>query len=134
MPNTTTILVVDDEELIRKVVSTVLSEVGYKDVLEAEDALQALDIVDTHERPIDLLLSDIVMPGEFSGRDLAQKVTDARPETKILLMSGYDLRKEHQLQRGWHFIRKPFQKTALVESVLQALGEPAKMGPADQRR
>jgi two-component system, cell cycle sensor histidine kinase and response regulator CckA len=131
MPNTTTILVVDDEELIRKVVSTVLSDVGYAEVLEAEDASQALDIVDTHERPIDLLLSDIVMPGELSGRDLARKVADARPETKILLMSGYELHGGHELQQGWHFIRKPFQKTALIQLVQQALGEPTMMEPAD---
>jgi two-component system cell cycle sensor histidine kinase/response regulator CckA len=130
MPYTTTILVVDDEELVRKLVSTALSGYGYEEVLEAEDATQALEILEIHERPIHLLLSDIVMPGELNGRDLARKIADARPETKILLMSGYEEDDLRQLPEGWHFIRKPFLTGALIESVELILNEP-RIEPAD---
>ncbi|HUK17853.1 MAG TPA: hypothetical protein VLW65_15620 [Bryobacteraceae bacterium] len=71
------------------------------------------------------------MPGELDGRSLARKMAEARPETKILLMSGYELHGGHELQEGWHFIRKPFQKTALIQSVQQVLGEPTMMELAD---
>ncbi len=127
MTQTKTILIVDDQDFVRKIVHTTLSMSGYGELLEAEDATQALEISEAHEKPIDLVISDIVMPGELDGRDLAQRINNARPETKILLMSGYEEHDDCGQSQGWHFIRKPFLPAGLIEAVQQLLGDSAEM-------
>jgi PAS domain S-box-containing protein len=82
-----TILLVEDEELVRNLERQVLQECGYT-VLEARDPRQAFEIAADHEGPIDLLLTDVVMPG-CSGRELAERLTPTRPEMKVLYSSGY---------------------------------------------
>lgn len=124
MPEAKTVLLVDDDDLVRKFVLMVLSEVGYGEVLEAVDAKQAMAISAAHEKPIALLLTDVIMPGEINGRDLARKISDTRPETKILLMSGFDEGTSFALPEGWRFLRKPFRPSALIETVAQVLNEP----------
>ncbi|MEE3331425.1 MAG: PAS domain S-box protein [Myxococcota bacterium] len=83
-----TVLVVEDEDSVRALVSRILKSEGYN-VLEASDGPQAISISEqTHEGPIDLLISDILMPNT-DGRDLAHQLSRSRPELKILLMSGF---------------------------------------------
>jgi DNA-binding NtrC family response regulator len=127
MIQTKTILIVDDEDIVRKFVHAALSTSGYGELLEAENAAQALEISETCVKPINLLISDIVMPGELDGRDLAKRINHARPETKILLMSGYEDHDGCGRSEGWRFIRKPFLPGALIQTVEQVLGGSAEM-------
>jgi DNA-binding NtrC family response regulator len=121
-----TILLVDDNEMVRKFVLMALSGLGHGEVLEANDAAQAIKISEAYHEPIEVLLTDVVMPGEMNGHDLARKISETRPETKILLMSGYDETAACALREGWRFIHKPFSTSALIETVEQVLHEPAK--------
>jgi len=82
-----TILVVDDDDIVRRVVARGLLKYGYH-VLEAEDGESALKISAENSRPIDILLTDVAMRG-INGHQLAQLLFSSRPEMKILLMSGY---------------------------------------------
>jgi CheY-like chemotaxis protein len=114
MPN---VLIVDDQEIIRKWVQRVLSGFGYA-LLEACGPSDALAIA--KERPIDLLLSDCAMPGEMEGPELARHISAATPEVKIILMSGRDESGFH-LERGGRFLQKPFVAAALAEAVQELL-------------
>jgi CheY-like chemotaxis protein len=82
-----TILIAEDEASLRKLTSNTLKKLGYT-VLEAPDAAEAIRIADLVVSKIDLLLTDVVMPG-MSGRELALTLAATRPETKILYMTGY---------------------------------------------
>jgi CheY-like chemotaxis protein len=82
-----TVLLVEDDELLRPLARTLLSSCGYT-VLEASNAADAMAVLHAHEGPIDLMLTDVVMPGE-SGVVLSQRVTSERPSIKVLFMSGY---------------------------------------------
>src|SRR3954470_1401182 len=108
-----TILVVDDQDLVRDVVRIALEEAGYR-VLQAASPLAALALVE-HEQDIDMLLVDIVMP-EMDAFELAGRLSASLPGVKVLYTSGYtDAREEG------HFIQKPFspaQLVATVESIL----------------
>ena len=116
-----TILVVDDEELVRKWVAIAISSFGRYEVLEAGDAQSAFQIA--AECPIDLLLSDCVMQGPMSGPDLARKVTASRKHVKVILMSGYEGNDHLQLEQGWRFLQKPFLPAALRAMIMEVLGE-----------
>ena len=122
MPHT--ILIVDDDESVRRMAHAALSAFGYGDVLVAESAVQALELFAKHPTRIHLLLSDIMMPGQLNGRDLARKINEERPETKVLLMSGYVENAEWG-QEEWRFIRKPFLVSTLIETVKEVLNEPS---------
>jgi CheY-like chemotaxis protein len=110
-----TILVVDDEEVVRSVVRDMLEPAGYA-ILDVGDPLHALRIV--REQPIDLLLTDVVMP-LMKGPELAAKLLAVRPSTKILLMSAYPI--AETAASGWAFISKPFSVESLIEKVRQVL-------------
>ena len=117
-----TILVVDDEEAIRKVVTKSLEMVGYS-VLSAAVAGEALQIAAQHAGTIHLLLTDVVMP-RMSGRALAQELTKMRPTVKVIYMSGYaDNAVVHNgvVDEGTHFIGKPFSATDLARKVREVL-------------
>ncbi len=117
-----TILVVEDEEPVRRVVRRLLTSRGYT-VLEARGAQAALDILDAHGGRIDLLLTDLVMP-DIDGPTLVARVLAERPHMKILYMSGYSQHpalKGAQLGPLAHFIRKPFTAQELVLSVRRAI-------------
>jgi two-component system cell cycle sensor histidine kinase/response regulator CckA len=116
-----TILIVDDEEIVRKLVRVALRESDGADVLEAHDAIEALEISEAHHGRIDLLLSDVVMPGGMSGAEMATKVSDAHPETKVLLMSGYEV-ETLAMKPEWHFIQKPFAVAEIRETIRNVLG------------
>jgi PAS domain S-box-containing protein len=117
-----TILLVEDEESIRLLVLGILRSRGYT-VLEAGRPLDALEISRTFDRPIHLLFTDVIMP-QMSGREVAEQISAARPDTKVLYMSGYtDQAIAHHgvLNPGVPFLQKPFTPEALAQKVREVL-------------
>jgi nitrogen-specific signal transduction histidine kinase len=117
-----TVLVAEDEEGVRSLVGKVLESYGYK-VLEVREPGEALTIVEQYAKPIDLLLTDVVMP-HMSGKELATRLTTVHPEVKVLYMSGYtdDAIVRHGiLEAGTFFLQKPFRPSALVQKVREVL-------------
>ena len=117
-----TILVVEDEKSLRTMICKMLRTNGYK-VLEAADGAQALAVYEENQQKIDLLLTDVVMPG-MSGKDLADLITGQRPGIAILFMSGYtDDEIVHQgiLFPDTHFIQKPFTPESLGKKIRETL-------------
>jgi two-component system, cell cycle sensor histidine kinase and response regulator CckA len=119
-----TILLVEDEQSLRKLTRVTLRDAGYT-VLEAGDANEALKIAAEATAPIDLLLTDVVMPG-MSGRALADTLSPLRPQMRVLYMSGYTdgaVAAHGVLESGIRVLHKPFTREQLirrVESVLTA--------------
>jgi PAS domain S-box-containing protein len=119
---TETVLLVEDEPSVRSLVRTTLEAKGYQ-LLEATQATEALSIAEKHQGRIHLMLTDLIMPG-MSGRLLAQKMADLRPETKVVYMSGYtdDAVVRHGgLGPGMAFLQKPFAPDALARKVRSVL-------------
>jgi two-component system cell cycle sensor histidine kinase/response regulator CckA len=119
---TETILLVEDEESLRALTRGCLSSVGYT-VLESADGKAALDFAQQHSARIDLLLTDVVMPG-LSGRELAERLTLSRPDLKVLYMSGYtqDRITQHGiLDPALALLEKPFTIDALLTRVRDLL-------------
>lgn len=117
-----TILIVDDQENIRTMACLTLTEQGYK-VLEAPDGFAALELGEKHAGTIDMLLTDLVMPG-MSGQDLAKKFSSVRGNTRILLMSGYTdtvLSAQNAIEQGAAFLQKPFTASTLILKVREVL-------------
>ncbi len=117
-----TVLLVEDEDPLRSLVRHVLEEQGY-DVLEAGSAQAALELAERHADEIDLLLTDVVMPG-MSGRELAQLLTEARPGLRTLFMSGYSgeaIAEQGLPQALAAFIGKPFEPEDLADRVRDVL-------------
>jgi len=113
-----TVLLVEDERTLRKLTRKMLTEVGLT-VLEAENGLQAIEIAERTESPIDLLLTDIVMPG-MSGWALAETLSSLRPEMRVLYMSGYPdgVIARHGIARpGITILQKPFTSDELTRRV-----------------
>jgi len=113
--NGPTILLADDDEGIRRLAGEVLRSYGYT-VLEAADGIEALEVAAQHPGPIHLLLTDWCMP-RLDGEGLIGTLSNRRPETAILVMSG-DMNGDSPL-----VLRKPFGARALMESVSGALHE-----------
>jgi two-component system cell cycle sensor histidine kinase/response regulator CckA len=116
-----TILVVDDEPAVRSVVAEALTESGYR-VVVAEDGNAALAVAAAHEGPIDLILTDLVMPG-VGGAEAAERLATVMPGVRCLYMSGYseDVMAMNAIRDGASFLQKPFSLTALTEAVRHAL-------------
>ena len=117
-----TVLLVEDEEMVRRVARDVLEKLGYK-VLEARSGHDALQAAEEYDGAIDLLLTDVIMP-KMSGKELADKLTPARSRMKILYMSGYtDEAIVHHgvLEEGTNFIEKPFSPFRLAQKVRDVL-------------
>ena len=117
-----TVLLVEDEESVRQLVRDTLEARGYK-VLEAEDGEAGLQTAKEFAGTIDVIITDVVMPG-MSGRELAQRVTEARPETKVLYLSGYTeeaIAHEGALDPGTAFLQKPFTLQVLSRKVREVL-------------
>ena len=122
---TETILLVEDEPSVRKLLKQVLESHGYR-VLEAGDGRQALGLLERHAHSIDLLLTDVVMPG-LNGRELAQKALALQFGLKVIYMSGYAddvLLETGVLGRGMSFVRKPLQLDTLTAQIREVLDTP----------
>ena len=111
-----TILIVDDEEIVRKLIRIALTGSGDVAFLEANDAAEALKVARQHRGPIDLLISDVVMPGRINGTEMAAQLSQARPEMKVVVMSGYPP-EALTLETDWHFIQKPFAASEVREKI-----------------
>jgi two-component system cell cycle sensor histidine kinase/response regulator CckA len=122
-----TILLVEDEDAVRVIVSTILRRQGYH-VLEASTPHGATEIFERHAGEIDLLLSDVVMP-EMNGPALAQRLVVVRPELRILFISGYaDMTTPPGSGNpNVSFVSKPFQASVLSERVRQMLARPGQV-------
>ncbi len=117
-----TVLLVEDEAPLRTLIHQTLERHGYR-LLEAQDATDALRIAEQHREPIDLLLSDVVMP-QMGGRALAELVTPLHPETRVLYISGYtdDAIVHHGvLDPGVAFLQKPFSAADLTRKIREVL-------------
>ncbi|MGA8103322.1 MAG: response regulator, partial [Candidatus Acidiferrales bacterium] len=117
-----TILVVEDEEALRKLARNILAAYGYT-VLEAEDGPHALEISKRFRGAIHLMLTDVIMPG-MNGPSLAQQITQERPDLKVVYMSGYTgqvFNKDAVLNPGSIFVQKPFTREALAKKIREAL-------------
>ena len=119
---TETLLVVEDDAQLRRLVERTLNRLGYA-VLVAATGYEALRLAAWHERPIDLLFTDVVLP-DLSGPTLASKVRDVRPEIKVLFSSGYTARAitDHGvLDAGVEFLSKPFTPSSLARKIRDVL-------------
>jgi PAS domain S-box-containing protein len=117
-----TVLLVEDEEGVRKLVSHTLERVGFK-VLQAPNGPEALEVSRSYHGPIHLLVSDVVMP-RMSGSELASQLVKLRPQLKVLFMSGYvdeALVRHGVLHDEAAFLQKPFDAAALTAKVTEAL-------------
>ena len=117
-----TILVVDDNGLVLSAVVEILRRAGFK-VLSAASGPIAIELAAATTERIDLLLSDVDMPG-MSGPDLGQLLKGARPELHVMLMSGGDNGNLLVLNYGWAYIQKPFVPVKLVTMVTEVLHAP----------
>jgi PAS domain S-box-containing protein len=117
-----TILVVEDQEMVRKLAKRTLEHYGYR-VLTADDGIDALGICEKNDGEIDLVVTDVVMP-RMSGKALFDNITKSQPELKVLFMSGYteDAIAHHGvLEAGTNFIQKPFHGKAFAKKVRDVL-------------
>jgi CheY-like chemotaxis protein len=117
-----TILVVEDETNLRRLARQYLETQGHK-ILEAEDGAAALQIVDGYRGAIDLLLTDVIMPG-MNGRELATHISQLLPEIRVLYMSGYTenaIGHDGMLDAGINLLQKPFSLPALKDRVREVL-------------
>jgi two-component system cell cycle sensor histidine kinase/response regulator CckA len=130
-----TVLVVEDDDGVRKLTREFLKISGYT-VLEARNGAEAIQIPARHAGPVDLLLTDVLMPG-MNGREVAQQFVSLRPETKVLFMSGYTedaITHLGILEPGVAFIEKPFSPDELARKVRRVLGSKERTtAPAPQQ-
>jgi PAS domain S-box-containing protein len=120
-----TILLVEDDDTVRRFARRALESQGYR-IVEAASAARALALEETHTGPLDLLLTDVVMPGA-NGRELAEAIESRRPGLPVLFTSGYtpDVLVHHRVSElGAPFLEKPFSSAGLAAAVRQALDRP----------
>jgi PAS domain S-box-containing protein len=119
----TTILLVEDDEIMRGLTRQMLQEHGYT-VVEADDGKSALEWVESQNGPIDLLLTDVVMR-RMSGPELVDRLNATHPNLKVVYMSGYTgelIAEREVLKRGITLLEKPFSRTALLNTIHTTLG------------
>lgn len=117
-----TILVVEDEEAVRRLISETLQRNGYR-VLVAASGREALAITGSHPNAIQLVITDVVMP-QMSGRELAGKLKAQRPDIQVLFISGYTdqaITRNGGLESGANFLQKPFTPATLMRKVREIL-------------
>ena len=120
-----TVLVLDDEPDMRKLVSAMLASNGYT-VLTADDGESAIRTFQKSKQPVDLVLLDVVSPG-LSGPMVADRITELQPGTRVLFMSGYEntnVVRRYVVDQGFALLTKPFTADQLVRKVREIL-EPA---------
>ncbi len=119
---TTSVLVVEDNDLVRALAVDILKARGFE-VFSTLDPLEAIDIFRTNEDKINLLITDIVMP-KLNGRELAQRLLTIKPELNVIYVSGYSenvIATEGMLAQGTHFVQKPFTMSSLLQKVIDVL-------------
>ena len=117
-----TVLVVEDEEIVRELVCAVLKDSGY-DVLCANNGIEALQLSEEHAGEIKLMITDVVMP-QLGGLELARRLMLLRPHTKVLYVSGYsedDMSEQGIVASELEFLEKPFTPLALTRKVREML-------------
>jgi two-component system cell cycle sensor histidine kinase/response regulator CckA len=117
-----TILLVDDEDLLRELTREVLVGLGYE-VLDAPSGRAALEAAVLHRGPVHLLITDLLLPG-MNGQDLWQTFAQLHPETRVLFISGYGdvaIVKRGIISPGTPILSKPFHMAALAEKVREVL-------------
>jgi len=125
-----TILVVEDEEPVRSLARNALELKGYV-VFEAGDGSSALEVWKEHMDSIDLVMTDLIMPGKYNGHELAEKLQSEKPGLKVIYCSGYSdemLGSDHTLRQRHDFLQKPYNLSSLARLVRRCLDEtdPAK--------
>jgi len=121
-----TVLVVDDQRVVRRLIQRLLSEAGYR-TFEAENGAEALDVLGV-TGPVDLVIVDIVMP-RLNGAELVRELLDQWPEQRVLYMSSYpaELMARYEAPNlAVPFLAKPFGRETLLGKVHEALQHPAK--------
>lgn len=124
-----TILLVEDENAVRVLTRTILTQLGYR-VLEASSGAEALVLSKAHPRSIDLLLTDVIMPG-MNGRRLAQELLQSRPNTRVLYISGYTdgwIGCQSMVDADQPLLQKPFTPGILARKVREVLEAPPLTG------
>ena len=117
-----TILLVEDEAFVREVACEVLRSDGYR-VLTARNANEAAGLYEEEAGEIDLLLTDMILPGE-TGRDLAERLRKRDPKLKVLLASGYGEQITGLAQWSEEYLAKPFSSDELLDNVREKIGTP----------
>jgi two-component system, cell cycle sensor histidine kinase and response regulator CckA len=123
-----TVLVAEDEEVLRQMVVHVLTIQGYT-VLEAASGVEALEVWQRASRPVDLLMTDMVMPGGIMGTELAQRLAEKSPTLKVIYTSGYSpgmAGKDLSVLEGRNFLPKPYSIGKLAQFVRECLDAPSK--------
>ncbi|MEW6305103.1 MAG: PAS domain S-box protein [Verrucomicrobiota bacterium] len=124
---TETILVVEDEEPVRTLVRAVLEQYGYR-VIEADSGVAAISVWEQHRSSVDLVLTDLVMPGGVNGRELADKLHESRPDLKVIFTSGYSpgmAGGNFKFMESLSFLQKPYLPQTLARAVRERLDAPA---------
>jgi CheY-like chemotaxis protein len=117
-----TVLVVDDEPTVRMLVTDVLEELGYA-TIEAGDSVEGLKVLRSEAR-IDLLVTDVGLPGGMNGRQMADAARQTRPDLKVLFITGYAenaVLGHGQLGPGMHVVTKPFNLDALTARIRELI-------------
>jgi two-component system cell cycle sensor histidine kinase/response regulator CckA len=114
---TETILVCEDDDLVRVLIETMLTENGYR-VLAAARPAEAIELAAQHPGPIDVLVTDVVMP-QMSGPELVHELEEVRPECEVLFLSGYSAEtvRGRALQERAAFLQKPFDDVSLLQRI-----------------
>lgn len=118
-----TILLVEDDERVRSLITRILTRAGHR-VLGADSGPAALRVWQQHREEIQLLLTDLVMPGNLSGRQLARVLRADRPDLRVLLTSGYsreELAHSDDEVEGVHFLPKPYVPQQVLDAVSHCL-------------
>ena len=123
-PKILTVLVVEDDQGVRKLTRAVLESIGYS-VLEAREGYTAYELAKRHKGEINLLLTDVILPG-MNGREVSEHLMRLRPDLKVLFMSGFPadvLGPGGVLGEDSAFLQKPFTADGLLRRVREVLGE-----------
>ncbi len=120
------ILLVEDEAPVRQLAKKLLERQGYR-VFEAGSGREGLAVWEQHQHEIDLLLTDMIMPGGWTGRELAERIRTQKPEIKIIYSTGYSpelFSQDMLLKEGLNFLAKPYLPNHLIETVRRCLDNP----------
>ncbi|HWY77991.1 MAG TPA: ATP-binding protein [Verrucomicrobiae bacterium] len=118
-----TILVVEDEPVLRDLAQLILQDCGYR-VLDASSGVEALTVWQRHQGAIDLLLTDMIMPDGLSGKDLAESLLANKPKLKVIFTSGYnvdEINADVGTTAGTKFLQKPYSRSTLALAVRECL-------------